>query len=149
MANCSNCGAELKPAAKFCSECGAALGEVADVETVDSVDFSPPVQASPDVVRPAPVPPASASPRKIENHLVKSIIATLCCCIPFGVAGIVYAAKVDALLARGDYAAAEEAGKKAGMWSNLAIGVGFVVQLLLMFSSGIKLYYQYKEGVFQ
>jgi len=128
MANCSNCGAELKPAAKFCSECGAALSEAAYADTVESANFS-----RPEAVRPAPIPDSSLSPAKIENNLVKSIIATACCIpfgIPFGIVGIVYAVKVDALLKQGRRADAEEAGKKAGIWSNLSIGIGLVIVVM-------------------
>ncbi len=134
MEHCSNCGAELKPDANFCSDCGAARVNIAPAaEVVESAG----------AVRSAPVPP----PRKIENHLIKSIIATLCCCMPFGVVGIVYAAKVDALLRQGDYAAAEEAGQKAGLWSNLSIGVGLVVNVLTAVLTFLTFYNQMKEGV--
>ena len=64
----------------------------------------------------------------MPNHLVKAIIGTICCgCIPFGIAGIVYAAQVDGHLRSGDLAAAQESSKKANFWSNLAIAAGFIV----------------------
>jgi hypothetical protein len=44
--------------------------------------------------------------------------------MPFGVVGLVYAVRADALLKRGDLAGAAAAGEKAGLWSNLAIGLG-------------------------
>jgi hypothetical protein len=49
--------------------------------------------------------------------------------MPFGIAGIVYAVKVDALLKRGDYAAAEDASRKADLWGNLAIGLGVLMNV--------------------
>jgi len=138
MDYCANCGAELKPAARFCSSCGAAQTEV---EAVQAEMFEPEAveRAAPaavDVGKPI-------TPHKIENHLIKSVIATVCCCVPFGIVGIVYAAKVDAFLREGDRAAAEEASKKAGMWGNLAIGVGLVVNLL----ATVLTFYQLREGV--
>ncbi|MDR2693201.1 MAG: CD225/dispanin family protein [Chitinispirillales bacterium] len=131
MGQCSNCGAELKPAANFCSNCGATQAEVVRAEMFDPA-------AAAQVAAPAPSAGAvrlaadrAAQPRKIENHLIKSIIATVCCCIPFGVVGIVYATRVDTFLNQGNRAAAEDASMKAGLWSNLAIGIGLVVNLLV------------------
>jgi hypothetical protein len=123
------------PDAKFCRGCGAAQteGEAAPAEVFEPEAAMPVVLAND--VRPIP-PPANdvrhVPPQKIENHLVKSVIATACCCIPFGIVGIIYAAKVDTLLRQGDRAAAAEASKKAGLWSNLAIGVGLLVNLLMI-----------------
>jgi len=136
MDYCPKCGAELRPAANFCSGCGAAQTEteVAGAEVLEPEAVSP--ASSDNLGRPV-------HPQKIENHLVKSIIATVCCCVPFGIVGIVYAAKVDTLLRQGDYAAAEEAGKKAGMWSTLAICVGLVVNLLV---TVLSVSYQLKYG---
>lgn len=131
MERCSNCGAEIGVAANFCSNCGAAQAEPVQAEAVE------PVGAPPDGGGglPAESPPAAdlnrpAAPRNIENHLIKSVIATVCCCVPVGIVGIIYAAKVDTLLRQGNRAAAEEAGKKAGMWSSLAIGIGLVTNVL-------------------
>lgn len=129
---CSKCGAELRPGAKFCSNCGASQAEVARAE-----NFEPaPAEGSTSVAVQAaagspPPPPVKADPpRKISNTLIKSIIATVCCCVPFGVVGIIYAAKADAFLRQGDLAAAADACKKADLWSTLAIGVGLTVNVL-------------------
>jgi hypothetical protein len=134
VGNCSNCGTELRPGANFCSTCGAAQSGVTPVETFepDAAESAEPAPAG----RPEGGTYAAASgghpvpPKKIEDHLIKSIIATICCCLPLGIVGIVYAAKADALLRKGNRAAAEEAGKKAGLWSNLAIGEGVVINSL-------------------
>jgi len=149
MGYCSNCGTEILPTASFCANCGAvqAKAEAVQGEMFESA-------AEPAVIKPVAVDPASFAdagrpsvlPQKIENHLVKSIIATVCCCVPFGVAGIVYATQVDSLLRHGNRAAAEEAAKKAGMWSNLAIGVGLVVNVVVMVLTVV---YQFREGVYQ
>ncbi len=133
MSQCSNCGAELRPGANYCSSCGAAQAETVEAETFDPT-------AAPPAPAPAPMPMPSdavrpradgaAMPQKIENHLIKSIVATVCCCVPFGIVGIVYAAKVDDFLKSGNRAAAMDASRKAGLWSNLAIGIGLVVNVL-------------------
>ena len=138
MGNCSNCGAELRPGANFCSTCGAAQSAVAPAETFEPDAAKPAEQAS--AVRSdggtsggtsaAAQTGQYAAPKKIEDYLIRSIIATACCCIPFGIAGIVYAARVAALLKKGDRAGAEEASKKAGLRSALAIGEGVVINAL-------------------
>jgi hypothetical protein len=125
MNQCPNCGAELRPAANFCSSCGAAQAEVAQAET-----FDPGTPAPSDVVRPR-ADYAAQTQKNIENHFIKSIIATVCCCVPFGIVGIIYATRVDAFLKAGNRAAAEDASKKASLWSNLAIGIGLVVNMLV------------------
>jgi pyruvate/2-oxoglutarate dehydrogenase complex dihydrolipoamide acyltransferase (E2) component len=143
MRLCSKCGAELGDAAGFCSNCGAARAESAQAETFE------PAAAEPAAPAPAVAPAPSATtgriaPHKIENHMVKSIIATACCCPPLGIVGIIYAAQVDALLRQGKRAAAEEAGKKAGIWSNLTIGIGLLAYVLW---TTLMIVYQLKERV--
>jgi Interferon-induced transmembrane protein len=51
----------------------------------------------------------------------------LCCCLPFGVVAIVYAAKVDGLVASGDIAGAEAASKSAKLWVNLSAGSVLII----------------------
>jgi hypothetical protein len=72
-----------------------------------------------------------ALPQNIESHLVKAIIASMCCCLPIGIAAIYYSAQVDSNLRRKDLDGALEASKKASIWGNLAIGIGIPAQLLL------------------
>jgi len=149
MGNCSNCGAELKQGAAFCSNCGAAQAEVVPAETFEPEAAAPAGSASAGwsaggTYTAAPAPPLvnrAVPPKKIEDHLVKSIIATVCCCVPFGVVGIVYATQVGTLLRKGDRAAAEEASRKAGLWSTLAIGIGVVLNALAF---ALTLIYEFK-----
>jgi len=50
-------------------------------------------------------PPAYVSSQispNIPNYLWQSIVATVLCCMPFGVVAIVFAAKVDGLIASGN-----------------------------------------------
>lgn len=64
---------------------------------------------------------------KPKNWLVESILATIFCCLPFGVAGIVYAAQVNSKYQSGDYAGALQASKEAGKWTKIAFWVGIAV----------------------
>ncbi|HRO62389.1 CD225/dispanin family protein [Thermomonas sp.] len=66
----------------------------------------------------------------ISNNLIWAILATLFCCLPLGIVSIIYAAKVDGLVAAGNYAAAQEAADKAKSWALWAAGA-FVVLMLL------------------
>lgn len=66
---------------------------------------------------------------KVENHLIKSILATVFCCLPLGIAAIIKAASVDGLVRSGNHAEARQAAEKANNWSNWAIGLGLVINL--------------------
>jgi hypothetical protein len=66
----------------------------------------------------------------ITNYLWQSIVVTLLCCMPFGIVAIVYATKVDGLVASGDYFAAEAASKSAKFWVWLTFGIGLLLNLL-------------------
>lgn len=84
----------------------------------------PPV--SPLDESPAQAPTDDIPPLKPSNWLWQSILATLFCCIVFGVVGIVYAARVDSLYFNGRYDEAEQAAKKAKMWTLIAVVTGLV-----------------------
>ncbi|MEZ5184276.1 MAG: CD225/dispanin family protein [Candidatus Nanopelagicales bacterium] len=64
---------------------------------------------------------------KPNNNLVWAILTTLFCCLPFGIAAIVYASKVDSLYAAGQYAQAQQAADSAKKWSIWAAVVGGVL----------------------
>ncbi|MCC7230023.1 MAG: CD225/dispanin family protein [Fimbriimonadaceae bacterium] len=63
---------------------------------------------------------------KVQNYLVYAILTTLCCCMPFGIVSIVYAAQVDGFAARGEMARATEASDKAKNWA-IASAVGGLI----------------------
>lgn len=73
---------------------------------------------------------------KPPNYLWQSIACTLLCCLPFGVVGIVYAAKVDGLATSGNMAAAIEASNKAKFWCWMSFGFGLGVTVLA-FAGGL------------
>lgn len=74
--------------------------------------------------------PAQPDRPKPENYLVWSIVVTVLCCVPFGVVSIINASKVDSLWAQGQYAEAEEKAANAKKWMFIALGAGFVFQIL-------------------
>jgi len=65
-------------------------------------------------------------PPKVPNYLVHSIIVTLCCCLPFGIVALVYAAQVNSKLAIGDVAAAEASSRNAKTWAIVGFIAGIV-----------------------
>lgn len=70
------------------------------------------------------------APQRPKNWLVESILATLFCCLPFGIVGIVYAAGVNSKYDAGNYADAAESSRQAGKWTKIAIFSGLAVYVL-------------------
>ncbi len=68
--------------------------------------------------------------KKPDNCLVWAILATVFCCLPFGIVSIVYAAKVDSEWALGHYDEAEAAARTARTWVIVSIVVPLVVLFL-------------------
>ncbi len=97
-----------------------ALGQVAEFASLFAV------------APPPPGAPVASSGTKIPNYLVQSILVTLCCCLPFGIAAIVYAAQVNTKVAAGDLAGAMESSNKAKMWCWIAFGLGLVANIIVV-----------------
>jgi len=72
------------------------------------------------------VPQGSPPP----NHLVWAILSTLFCCLPLGIASIVFAAQVNGKWTAGDVAGAQDASKKARQFALWATIVGVVIAVL-------------------
>ena len=71
--------------------------------------------------------PAGAKP---DNYLVWAILSTLFCCLPLGVASIVFAAQVDSKYNAGDYAGAQASSEKAKNFAIAAAAVGVVIGVI-------------------
>ena len=67
------------------------------------------------------------APKRIETNLALAIVVTVLCCLPFGIVGIVYASQVGTKAQAGDIAGAEEASRKAKLWSLWGLGLGVAV----------------------
>jgi hypothetical protein len=89
--------------------------------------------SSPELSSAAPSGMGGAPPpaAKIPNYLVQSILITLCCCLPFGIPAIVYAAQVNSKQAGGDLVGAQDSSKKAKMWCWIGFGFGLVVNIII------------------
>ncbi|MFI0547158.1 MAG: CD225/dispanin family protein [Brachymonas sp.] len=147
---CPSCGTENKDGSKFCWKCGVFLAEAAPpsagvslekkspvLQLNESADFSAPRTAAPAASATlAAVPasrPAGYTLPAPDNFLVQAILVTLCCCLPFGIASIVYASQVNSKVAAGDMAGAHESARKARFWFWWALGLGLPIQILLVF----------------
>ncbi len=62
-----------------------------------------------------------------KTYLLESILATIFCCLPFGIAGIVNAAKVDSRWDNGDFEGARRASIEAKKWTTWSFYAGLVV----------------------
>ena len=78
-----------------------------------------------------------------QNYLVWAILSTVLCCLPLGVASIVYAAQVNSKWAMGDVAGAQAASanaKKFAIWAAVAgiiLGVLYVILIAVGAMSGL------------
>ncbi len=77
-----------------------------------------------------PAQPAADSGINSTLWLVLSILATLFCCVPTGVVAIVFAAKINTCLNQGDVAGAQEACKKAKLWTIVSAVLALVVVII-------------------
>jgi hypothetical protein len=62
-----------------------------------------------------------------KNWLVESILVTIFCCLPFGIAGIVFATQVNSKYTAGDYAGALKASQDAGRWTKIGFWIGLAL----------------------
>jgi hypothetical protein len=102
--------------------------------------------AQPPQTPPAYQPPAHQAPQyqpsglqgqrpHIPSYLGWAIAVLLLCFWPTGIAAVVYATRVDSMLAYGDIAGAWEASRKAKMWCWISFGIamaGLVLALLFI-----------------
>lgn len=76
------------------------------------------------------MPPAYSTGEPPQNYLVWAILTTILCCLPLGIASIVFAAQVNGKWAAGDYAGAQDSSQKAKRFAIWAAIVGVVVNVL-------------------
>jgi hypothetical protein len=69
--------------------------------------------------------PAGQQPPK--TWLVESILVTILCCLPFGIAGIVNASSVESRFRSGDIEGAKRASEQAGKWTKWGFFSGIIV----------------------
>jgi hypothetical protein len=73
-------------------------------------------------------PPASGSAATVPNYLIPAIIS-LFCCLPGGIAAVIFAAQVNGKVQAGDIQGANDSSKKAKMFAYISIVLGLVATL--------------------
>jgi hypothetical protein len=76
------------------------------------------------------VQPFASAQEHVDNKMVQSILVTLLCCLPMGIAAIIQSAKVNEMVARGDIAGAKAASEKAGSYATIGLVISAVFWLL-------------------
>lgn len=115
---CRVCGTKNPDGAATCTSCGAEL-------------VNPHATVNPYATSAANSPVNAPLGPKPPNYLVQSILVTLCCCLPFGIASIVYAAQVDSKWNGGDYAGAMASSDSAKKWCLVALVLGLIANFLI------------------
>lgn len=107
---CPDCGKECSSEAASCPHCGRPV--------YHSYQQAP---------RPILPPPP-------KNWLVKAILVTVLCCLPFGIVALVYSSRMDSAWCAGQQEMAQQAADNAKKWviAGLATGVG-VTMLYVIF----------------
>jgi len=101
---CDSCKKEIPDDSTFCPLCGSTVNRQT----------------------PGPVE------KKVPNYLVQAILVTIFCCMPTGVAAIIFAAQVNGKLQSGDIDGAVKASSNAKLWCWVSLGVGIVVTVLFI-----------------
>lgn len=120
----------------FCPKCGAANDDFSTVchacgEPLQSQQSQPAYNNAPYG---NPVPPADTAKlsSSCTTYLVLSIIVTVLCCLPFGIPGIVFASKARGQLTLNDIPGAQDALKKAKLFTWLGFGLGLVSIIVVL-----------------
>ena len=87
---------------------------------------------------PPPAPHPVETPSRSKSWLLESILITILCCLPFGIVGIVNAAKVNSLYDQGLYDESKRVSKNAKRWAmyGLIAGIIYLIFLIIMVSMG-------------
>lgn len=76
---------------------------------------------------------------KPNSNMVLAIFTTLCCCLPFGIVGIIKASKVSDYYVMKQYEAAQNAADEAKKWSLIGIACGIVAYIIYFVAYGATL----------
>ncbi|WP_232843344.1 CD225/dispanin family protein [Corynebacterium hindlerae] len=65
-----------------------------------------------------------------QNYLVWAILATVLCCVPTGIASIVFATQVNSKWDMGDREGARNSANKAKLWAIISVVAGIIVGIV-------------------
>lgn len=153
---CPKCGNMVEDGNTFCPTCGATVQAANNTQNAEGSTQQPPYVYGGNTQQTPPPPqynapynqvPPGGKPINGTLYLVLSIIDIVICCLPLGIASLVYALKIDKLIAVGDYAGAQDAANKSKRWliiSAVAMAVIYIIYFVLIFAgvvSGVGDYY--------
>ena len=151
--NCKNCYQEIPDGSKFCPHCGAKQNEVqanevqpnaeqenaAGYQDVSGYQNNSGYQNVTGYQNNGQKPEINYVP-----YLILSIISTVCCCLPFGIVGIVFSVKINSAMNAGNYEEAAQDAKMAKIWTIVSFVVGllfWIVYFVFGMMAGIDTYY--------
>ena len=138
MWQCEECGEFLEDCSVICWKCGTALeAEFDEPLVVAQEEFdqsaAPEVGEEPEVDDEAEATEfVPVSPTRIDSQLLPAILVTLFCCVPTGIAAIVYAAQANARKDVGDITGAIAASQKAQFWCRTSFILGLLALIITL-----------------
>ena len=89
--------------------------------------------------------PEVISEKEAPDHLIMSILVTIFCCLPFGIAGMLKASDCRNARMRGDRENALLYGRAAKKYAMIGLGIGIVliIVVLALFSVALALFCSY------
>lgn len=145
---CPSCGYRQKPG-RECVSCGVVFEKLERRQPPESAPppGPPPFPPGDEAYSPPPPMPPGGPARSYPSRMLPAILVTLFCCLPTGVAAIIFAARVGSRQAAGDYEGARSASRAAGILClvSLAMGVVTVVVLGIMSAIMIPQFMKYSE----
>lgn len=82
---------------------------------------------------PTPPIPPTLEEKCPENYLVFAILSTLLCCLPIGIAAIIYSTKVDKAWAQGDKEGAVKNSETTKLLCFVSFGCGILIFIISFF----------------
>jgi len=107
---CPDCGSNVSSEATTCPNCGKPLNSSSEKSNLESGDYGNPP----------------------KTWLLESILATIFCCIPLGIVGIIYAARVESNWYAGRKELAINSSKNAKTWTLITFFTGLTIIILYL-----------------
>jgi hypothetical protein len=139
LKRCPYCGEQILAIAKVCKHCGRSLDPQVENQSQQSTNE----QIPPPIAGKYNYGQQNDSRQQMQQlpktWLVESILVTLFCCLPFGIAGIVNASKVESSFYAGNLAEANRRSAEAKKWTTIAFWLGIVgtIAYIIAIAAGV------------
>lgn len=115
---------------------GSEAGEVEDVVAEETVvEEVRHAQPTPEPVR--TFVSVDSAPKMPATYLPWNVLATVCCCLPVGIVGIIFSSKVTRKFNEGDLVGARRASEQAAWCLIIAIVLGLVALPFQLLTTGL------------